>query len=188
MIIEDLLWRDSVDAMGLPTGERDTLVGADVLQECEVLDIRVCGVLSSVGVILDGRTGLLQVMPWAPLVDTVVLVVRGVTGFESPSIRDAVGSWEVVWDENSWTCRMGQFCTPGQVLISGCGVSLYFGRVPGLTDTPPLLGSSGYEVVRAGWPHWGSPFEVMIEPEHVHPHVIGGYVQRLVADYVEVGG
>ncbi|MCL2735185.1 MAG: hypothetical protein FWD75_00965 [Propionibacteriaceae bacterium] len=191
MIIEDLLWVDDVSPLGLPPGYRGALEGSDVLQECEIADVRVCGVAQTVGVIFDARAGLMQSVPWAETVDTAVLVVRGVTWFETPEIRDALVSWDVVSDERNWGCRMGQVVTPGQLVIRGCGANLYLGRVPGLPDAQPLLGSGDAVSIRSGWPTWGSKFEVTIEPEHANPHLIGGYIHSLLAGRTagtQVGG
>jgi len=180
MVIDDLLWWDNVSALGLPPGLCGTLQGSDVLLECEVVDVRVYGVLNSVGIIFNGN-GLIATSDWGHLFNVAVLVVRGVVKLESPAIRDYIGSWDVILDEERWMCRIGQVHTPGQVAIWGCGASLYFGQVPGLPDPQPFLGDFDTAAIRGGWPTWGSEFEVTVEPEHANPHLVGGYVHGLLS-------
>jgi len=188
MIIEDLLWVDDIITCGLPSYLEGTLQGSDDLQECEIVDIRACPVIGTVGVILDARSGLMQILPWARVVNAAVLVVRGVTRFESPRIWDPMGILDVEMDDWRWMCWTGQVHVPGKVVIQGCGASLYLGRVPGLPDAQPFLGDFDTAAIRGGWPTWGSEFDVTIEPEHANPHLVGGYVHRLLAGGMAADG
>ncbi|MCL2483662.1 MAG: hypothetical protein FWF43_09685 [Propionibacteriaceae bacterium] len=180
MIVEDLLWQDALSSWGLPRVSDGTLQGRACLYEYDIADVRVCGALRSVGVLFDARTGF----PFSlgnEQVNTVVLVVRGVTAFECPQVGDWLESWVVETDEHGWECRLGQVHFPGRVVIRGCGASLYAGVIPGLSNAQPDLGCGDPLSIRQEWPTWQSEFVVTVEPEQANPHLIGGYVRRLLS-------
>jgi len=174
MIIEDLLWMDDVDPLGLPCGYQGILEGNDALYECEVSDVRYIRVLRTAALIIDLRTGMCTDAGWGAPADVAVLVVRMMDDCQCAWIRDVIGSWVVTNDDGKWAVDIGQIGSPGHLKIQGSGASLYVGRVPGLPRQQPDLGADAIEVIRDGWPTWQSEFTLLIEPQHANPHLIGG--------------
>jgi len=176
VIVEDLLWKDSITPCGLSRSFQGLLMGEPVLWEAELCEIRFLGVLGTVGMIFDLRPGFYGMSEEDAPADVAVLVVRGVKYCNSPGIRDALVLWETQSTDRSWRCRIGLVHTPGQTVISGTGASVYGGLIPGFPGRQPDLGRDDPATIRAGWPTWQSEFVMTVEPEHVNPEMVKDYV------------
>ncbi len=156
MLIEDLL-AHPLEAASTP--EMDALSESNALQEAQLLDVRVCALTSSVGLLFDLRMAL-QLRG----ANTAVVVGRGVRDFSwsaEPRVT-ARTAWNVVGSEpvreDLFSISLSFFPRARLHFVSE-RAEFYVGEVPGLDLTPPDYGVDDEAWIKGGLASWTSTFE-----------------------------
>jgi hypothetical protein len=139
----------------------DALSEADALQEAQLLDVRVCALTSTVGLLFDLRMAL-----QLRTANTAVVVGRGVQDFSwSAEHREtARTAWNVAGSEPAggdlFSLSLAFFPRARLRLVSE-RAEFYVGEVPGLDPTPPDYGVDDEARIEAGLAGWTSTFELV---------------------------
>lgn len=156
MLIEELL--TSPTEVG-HSPVMDALSEADALQEAQLLDVRVCALTSTVGLLFDLRMAL-----QLRTANTAVVIGRGVQEFSwSAERRETTRTaWNLVGSEPAvgglFSLSLSFFPSARLRLVSE-RAEFYVGDVPGLDLTPPDYGIDDEARIKAGLAVWHSIFE-----------------------------
>jgi hypothetical protein len=156
MLLEELLIRPT-EVGHAPV--MDALSEADALQEAQLLDVRVCALTSTVGLLFDLRMAL-----QLRTANTAVVVGRGVQDFSwSAEHREtARTAWNVAGSEPAggdlFSLSLAFFPRARLRLVSE-RAEFYVGEVAGLDPTPPDYGVDDEARIKAGLAGWASTFE-----------------------------
>jgi len=137
----------------------DALSEAGALQEAQLLDVRVCALTSTVGLLFDLRTAL-----QLRTANTAVVVGRGVQEFSwsAEHRKTARTAWNVAGSEPArgdlFSLSLAFFPRASLRLVSE-RAEFYVGEVPGLGATPPDYGFDDDARIKAGLAAWTSIFE-----------------------------
>lgn len=139
----------------------DALSEAGALQEAQLLDVRVCALTSTVGLLFDLRTAL-----QLRTANTAVVIGRGVQEFSwsAEHRKSARTAWNVTASEperaDPFSLWLSFFPRARLGLVSE-RAEFYVGDVPRLDPIPPDYGFDDEARIKLGLATWTSIFEPM---------------------------
>ena len=174
MIVEDLLWWDSVAEIGLAENDcGDALHGGGHLLGARLCDLWFVGAINAMGMIFElGKT-----FPSKSLLrscDVAVIVVRGISFLGCQPTNQIVTGWQVEYSDSNWECGISVDGNQGLIRIVGACASIFRGIATNLPEDDGLVDPQDPSQMWSSTT-WSSDFVLTSEPRHVNGKLMEGY-------------